>query len=119
MPTPLIETFVDAQFEGDILEVAANLARLHSKPFSVAAYKPVCRSIRKAKLLLFSIERAQNGRRCEGADRLAELAEEAFQIAETSEPNIPAASRAEFELTKEGLRRHASELREDLQAVEV
>ncbi len=106
-----VETFVDVEFEDDVRNVYDIVIRLRRRPYSLGLYKQACQSIRKAKLLRFNLERGQNGRRCLGAERLLKLAEEVVALAAKSEPNIPPASRTEFEKVKAGLRNHAAELK--------
>ena len=105
------EPRVDVEFESDVLEAARNLADLRKRPLSLSAYKQVCVSIRKAKLLLRTIERSFGGTRYAGADRLLALAEEAVDIARTADARIPESSRAEFNLMKNWQLRHTRELR--------
>ena len=111
MPSTLI---FDVEFEADVMEVAENLELLRGRPLFLSAYERACRSIRKAKLLLFSIGRDQETRRYVSADRFLKLAEEAVRIAEMSEPRIPAVSRTEFRSVRKSLLRHATELRKHL-----
>ena len=91
--------------------VADIVSRLHRRPNMLGLYKQACQSIRKAKLLRFNLERGQNGRRCLSAERLLKLSEEVVDLVEKSERDIPPASMAEFEHVKNGLRRHAAELK--------
>jgi hypothetical protein len=101
----------DVEFERDVLEAAKNLGALRARPLSLPAFKQVCVSLRKAKLLLWSIERSFEGVPYAGSDRLLKLAGEAVAIAADAAPRVPEALRGEFELIQKGILRHDRELK--------
>ena len=110
MALETLEPRIDVEIEDNLLDVRNSLEELRRTPRSLAAYKRVCVSVRKAKLLLLSVGRTVGGGQQESAKVLLHLAEEALQIGADAQAAIPTESRAEFELVRIWQHRNITEL---------